>query len=108
MIFSDFIIRIPLLPCNYKVRISCLETLKKLNDNDIKRIGLAKNKGELALKIKKDIRINKNNKIEKIVWLISYDRYKDFSLDHFIDFLDKNDVDLIFTDLNAKNNNLLI
>ncbi len=92
MIFSDFIIRIPFLPCNYKVRISCLETLKKLNDNDIKRIGLAKNKGELALKIKKDIRINKNNKIEKIVWLISYDRYKDFSLDHFIDFLDKNDL----------------
>tara|TARA_Y100001968_G_scaffold324876_1_gene365131 strand:+ start:1654 stop:3231 length:1578 start_codon:yes stop_codon:yes gene_type:complete len=92
--FSYFIIRFPFLKVNYKIRVSCIETLRGLNDYDIKRIGLGNDKGDLALKIIKGIRPTDQNMIEKLIWLISYDRYKSFSLNHLIDYLKKHDLEI--------------
>ena len=51
LIISNLIIRIPYLEYSQKVKYSCLENLKRLNDTEIKKYGLANDKGYLALKL---------------------------------------------------------
>lgn len=89
LFLSYLIVRLFFLNASLKVKFCSIEALKKLNDKDIKKIGLAKDKGDLALKIIKDIDHKDKKMIEKLVWLISYDRYEDFSINYLIEYLQK-------------------
>ena len=89
--FSFIIIRLPLEDCSLKISLCSLDYLKGLSDEKIQKLGLADDKGYLALKIIKKFKPNDKKMIEKIVWLISYTRYQHFTLNDFIDYLKKFD-----------------
>lgn len=87
LIFSNLIIRIPFLEYSQKIKFISLDTLKRLDDSDVKKFGMANDKGDLARKLIRDKRINDNFMLSKLSFLISYDRYKNFTIFDLKDFL---------------------
>tara|TARA_B100000886_G_scaffold335824_1_gene293516 strand:- start:16520 stop:18115 length:1596 start_codon:yes stop_codon:yes gene_type:complete len=91
LLFSYLIIRLPLKNYYFKINLCSLEYLKALSDEKIKKIGLANDKGYLALKIIKNLKSDDKKMLEKIVWMISFERYEHFTINDFVKFLKKFD-----------------
>ena len=89
--FSYLIIRLPLINCYLKINLCSVDYLKGLSDENINKLGLAKDKGYLALKIIKKLNFDDKKMLEKIVWMISFERYPHFSINDLIDYLKKFD-----------------
>ena len=87
LIFSNVIIRFPFLTYKQKIKFICIEYLKNLKDNDVKRFGLGNNKGDMALSMLKIMRPNDKSMLVKLAFLVSYDRYKNFTLKDLISYL---------------------
>ena len=82
------VLRLPFLSNFQKVKLCSSETLKRISDYDIKKIGIAEDKGYLALCL---IKIRADDKImfNKLSSLISYKRYKYFNLKDLEHYLKK-------------------
>ena len=83
------ILRSPFLSNFQKVKLCSLETLKKISDYEIKKIGISKDKGYLALSLKKEIRADDKMMLKKLSILISYKRYKHFKVKDLQNYLKK-------------------
>ena len=94
LLFSYLIIRLPLKDYYLKINLCSLEYLKGLSDKKIREIGIADDKGYLALKLIKKLKTNDKKMLEKIIWMISFERYPHFSINDLVNFLKKFDYNM--------------
>ena len=89
-IFSNFYIRLTFIPPSNRIFCCSIKTIKNLDDFELKKYNLAKDKGHLANNIIKNLNIHNINIIHKISWLIAYSKYEHFSINRFINILESN------------------
>ncbi len=90
LFISSIIIKLPKIPISKKLKFCDIKYLIELNENEIRNLNLAKDKGELALIIT-NYSLNKIDfdLIKKISWLIAYYRYPHFPINLFFEYLEK-------------------